>query len=128
MYFCLFFYLFIFYRTNLHFPTLMVTQTCVSPYLMKCTTSFLREQGDVLTLIVGKVLIQFFIFSAQFGTTYVKKLIEDNCTMEETVRFFAVSFAIKIYTVSITLLSHMICSSVLGRTCSCPWSSSMSSL
>ena len=28
--------------------------------------------------------------STQYGTTFVKKLIEDNCTMEETIRFFAV--------------------------------------
>ena len=62
---------------------------------MKSITSSTREQGDDDDNYYYDddvvMLVLCLICSAQFGTTYVKKLIEDNCTMDETVRFFAVS-------------------------------------
>lgn len=33
---------------------------------------------------------KYVLFSTQHTTTYVKKLIEDSCTMDETVNFFRV--------------------------------------
>ena len=34
--------------------------------------------------------VHYITCSTQHATTYIKKVIEDNCTMEETVRFLAV--------------------------------------
>ena len=56
----------------------------------------MKKQGKIVLFHLTKrncscVCVFLLSNSTQYGTTFVKKLIEDNCTMDETVRFFAVT-------------------------------------
>ena len=55
------------------------------------------------------------VCSTQHATTYIKKVIEDNCTMEETVRFLAVSQLWLLVFISLMLLLIVFVVLLLGE-------------
>ena len=79
-------------RTLYRIP--MLTQSCVWPSPMTCSTGFTRGQGGCVVCTVLWLVCSTLWYCLSRNTqsiSFIKKLIEDNCSMDETIRFLAVS-------------------------------------